>query len=486
VLVCCMGILTVATVLLVRDGPVVSRNELPQKSASIWGTGAPSWWSRIPVETNNHAGTAQVKINGIPVEGAGSAHIKVDGIPVEGLQAPAPAQPVPVPVVVQPPPPYHAWGTKPHDDYVADVGPAVARAAVGVVPGEAPCSRPCSGDGSAAAVPVSAPKVAVVGHAQPPPTHVWGTKPHTDYPETTFPHYRPIQRMPHHWGTRTHEDFAAATFPPYRPIRSPGHHWGTRLHEDFADDVFGKGYHPDPSIPHHWGTREHRDFAEDVFGKGYRPDPSIPHHWGTRSHGDYANDVFRAYRPDPVWDAHWGTHHHKDYVDDVYGHKYHPDPVVDYHWGTRKHLDYASDVYSRPFVSWDMPYGVAAPRAGGFRQDVSPSENRSDVMAKGTEDRLKRWYAWRGVRETGPGGTFKSWWPPGNRQQDVMGEGGNVVPTVRGDEGPNNYRIPWKDYMMQYASDGTQGPPPIAKFADMEKRSSWKVRASSARGAGAG
>jgi hypothetical protein len=241
-----------------------------------------------------------------------------------------------------------------------------------------------------------------------------------------------------------------------------------------ADDVFGRQYRPIPSIRHHWGTRNHRDFTEDVFGRGYHPDSAIPHHWGTRTHGDYADDVFKAYRPDAAWPSHYGTHEHHDYVDDVYARKYKPDPVFPYHWGTRKHEDYADDVFSRPFVSWDMPYGVAAPRAGDFVQDISPSENAGDVMKAGAEDKSKSFYGWKGVQETGPGGTFKSWWPPGNRQQDVMGKGGNAVPTVRGDEGPNNYRIPFKDYLGQYASEGHQGPPAIAHFPDMTPPRSWK------------
>jgi hypothetical protein len=163
-------------------------------------------------------------------------------------------------------------------------------------------------------------------------------------------------------------------------------------------------------------------------------------------------------------------------VRDVYGHAYQPDPVFPYHWGTRKHRDYANDVFDRPFVSWDMPYGVAPPRAGGFTQDISPSENAAQVMKAGAENKSAEWgYGWTGVSETGPGGTFKSWWPPGNRQQDVMGNGGNAVPTIRGDEGPNNYRIPFHDYIAQYANVGNQGPPPIARFADMDKPISWKA-----------
>jgi hypothetical protein len=258
------------------------------------------------------------------------------------------------------------------------------------------------------------------------------------------------------------------------PKPSLKHHWGTRSHVDYADDVFGRRYRPIPSIGHHWGTRNHRDFADDVFGRSYRPDSSIPHHWGTRTHGDYADDVFKAYRPDPAWRSHYGTHEHKDYADDVYGSKYRADPAFPYHWGTRKHNDYADDVFSRPFVSWDMPYGVAAPRAGDFAQDISPSEDKQKVLKDGAEDKSKSWYGWKGVQETGPGGTFKAWWPPGNQQQDVTGKGGNAVPTVRGDEGPNNYRIPFKDYLQQYASEGAQGLAPVAHFDEMTPPQSWQ------------
>ena len=310
-----------------------------------------------------------------------------------------------------------------------------------------------------------------------PPAHHWGTKPHDDYPETTKGPYRPLATVTHHWGTRKHEDYADTVFNAYRPYPMLAHHWGTRKHADFAVDVFGRKYQPDRSLPHlHWGTRYHKDYTNDVFGGHYEPDASIPHHWGTRSHGDYANDVFRQYQPDPSYASHYGTRLHQDYVRDVYGHAYQPDPVFPYHWGTRKHRDYANDVFDRPFVSWDMPYGVAPPRAGGFTQDISPSENAAQVMKAGAENKSAEWgYGWTGVSETGPGGTFKSWWPPGNRQQDVMGNGGNAVPTIRGDEGPNNYRIPFHDYIAQYANVGNQGPPPIARFADMDKPISWKA-----------
>ena len=310
-----------------------------------------------------------------------------------------------------------------------------------------------------------------------PPAHHWGTKPHDDYPETTKGPYRPLATATHHWGTRKHEDYADTVFNAYRPYPMLAHHWGTRKHADFAVDVFGRKYQPDRSLPHlHWGTRYHKDYTNDVFGGHYEPDASIPHHWGTRSHGDYANDVFRQYQPDPSYASHYGTRLHQDYVRDVYGHAYQPDPVFPYHWGTRKHRDYANDVFDRPFVSWDMPYGVAPPRAGGFTQDISPSENAAQVMKAGAENKSAEWgYGWTGVSETGPGGTFKSWWPPGNRQQDVMGNGGNAVPTIRGDEGPNNYRIPFHDYIAQYANVGNQGPPPIARFADMDKPISWKA-----------
>jgi len=310
-----------------------------------------------------------------------------------------------------------------------------------------------------------------------PPAHHWGTKPHDDYPETTKGPYRPLATVTHHWGTRKHEDYADTVFNAYRPYPMLAHHWGTRKHADYAVDVFGRKYQPDRSLPHlHWGTRYHKDYTNDVFGGHYEPDASIPHHWGTRSHGDYANDVFRQYQPDPSYASHYGTRLHQDYVRDVYGHAYQPDPVFPYHWGTRKHRDYANDVFDRPFVSWDMPYGVAPPRAGGFTQDISPSENAAQVMKAGAENKSAEWgYGWTGVSETGPGGTFKSWWPPGNRQQDVMGNGGNAVPTIRGDEGPNNYRIPFHDYIAQYANVGNQGPPPIARFADMDKPISWKA-----------
>ena len=194
-------------------------------------------------------------------------------------------------------------------------------------------------------------------------------------------------------------------------MNSIAHHWGTRNHKDYADDVFQQ-YHPWPTWGHHWGTRTHKDFAQDVFGKGYQPDPSIAHHWGTHEHGDFSNDVFgKGYQPDPAWKSHWGTHEHHDYATDVYSKSYQPDPVFPYHWGTRKHRDYQQDVFSRPFVSWDMPYGVAPPRAGGFVQDISPSENKEEVMKAGAEDKSKQWYGFKGVTETGPGGTFKSWWP---------------------------------------------------------------------------
>ena len=471
----CLGLAALAALLLQRDG-AGGRDELQAAAAvSTWGAGAPGWWSSFPVYTGATYGLAapgspgavpvgvsaalpaagasvsaaaapEIKINGIPVEGAGDAEVKVNGIPVEGLQRAAPAVAAAPVVAVHSTyvPPSHHWGTRPHGDYVA---PAVAAA-----------------------------PVVGVHSTYLPPSHQWGTRPHDDYPETTQGPYRPYPTVTHHWGTRKHEDYADAVFSSYAPYPMLAHHWGTRKHQDFTEDVFGRHYRPDPSIAHHWGTREHTDYTDDVFGRHYRPDPSVPHHWGTRSHGDYANDVFRQYRPDPSWASHYGTRSHHDYVSDVYGHAYQPDPVIPYHWGTRKHADYADDVFDRPFVSWDMPYGVAPPRAGGFAQDISPSENAAAVMRAGAENKSAEWgYGWTGVRETGPGGTFKSWWPPGNRQQDVKGEGGNAVPTVRGDAGPNNYRIPFHEYIAQYANVGNQGPPPIAKFSDMDKPLSWKA-----------
>ena len=344
----------VATVLL-RRGP----GGAPVFAAALQqGT---VFWDGIPVQGVRTRGATA---------GLGDA---VDGIPVEGPAAAPATRTLAVANLV---PPYHAWGTKPHGDYVADVvarplQPAGAAAAfeptVAAAPPTGPCSRGCNRP-AGAVVRATRPVVVVR-----PPPHNWGTKPHGDYVGGTFLPYRPIRFVRHHWGTREHGDFADDVFGKgYRPPSSVAHHWGTREHKDFADDVFGKGYRPPSSVAHHWGTREHKDFADDVFGKGYKPDISIGHHWGTRTHGDYAADVFRKYEPDPRWTSHWGTRGHADYADDVYGHKYEPDPVFAYHWGTRTHRDYADDVYAQPFVSWDMPYGVAAPAAGSFPQVGAP------------------------------------------------------------------------------------------------------------------
>ena len=334
----------VATVLL-RRGP----GGAPVFAAALQqGT---VFWDGIPVQGVRTRGATA---------GLGDA---VDGIPVEGPAAAPATRTLAVANLV---PPYHAWGTKPHGDYVADVvarplQPAGAAAAfaptVAAAPPTGPCSRGCNRP-AGAVVRATRPVVVVR-----PPPHNWGTKPHGDY--------------------------VGGTFLPYRPIRFVRHHWGTREHGDFADDVFGKGYRPPSSVAHHWGTREHKDFADDVFGKGYKPDISIGHHWGTRTHGDYAADVFRKYEPDPRWTSHWGTRGHADYADDVYGHKYEPDPVFAYHWGTRTHRDYADDVYAQPFVSWDMPYGVAAPAAGSFPQ-VGCTLNPTPYTPRTLHDEKKR------------------------------------------------------------------------------------------------
>ena len=46
--------------------------------------------------------------------------------------------------------------------------------------------------------------------------------------------------------------------------------------------------------------------------------------------------------------------------------------------------------------------------------------------------------------------------------------------------GPNNYRIPWTEYISQYTQDGSQGPPPVAHFGDMAPRSAPLTRSASA------
>jgi len=448
-----LGLAALAALLLVQPPSSLGRAELDQEegagaralsSPSYWGQRTPAWWSGIPVYTGAVAEPAtpgspvrlgaalpavpaygvsspEIQINGIPVEGVGNAQLKIDGIPVEGL----PAALAPAFITRSAPPMF----------------PMVA-ANADVKTGTHPQS--------------------------------WVARPHGDYVSKTQTPYVPAGLAVHHWGSKPHDDdYAHTVFKPYTPWHTLAHGWDTRKHVDFAEDVFGKGYKPDSSIPHHWGTRNHEDYAESVFKK-YTPNSIMPHHWGTRNHEDFADSVFKQYTPDPAWTSHYGTRSHVDYETDVYSHKYVPDAVFPYHWGTRRHKDYEDDVFSRPFVSWDMPYGVAPPRAGGFVQDISPSENKKKLMDAGAEDTAKRLYAWRGVQETGPGGTFKSWWPPGNRQQDVMGDGGNTVPTKRGDEGPNNYRIPFKDYIAQYTSRGRQGPPPIADFPDSTPRITWK------------
>jgi len=394
---------SVAAVLLLRQNTFTHFSELGVRSITLnWGKGAPQWWSNIPVDV-----PARAKI---PVVRNDASLFREDGyhdVSPAALQSAAVL--VPSAAVLVPP------------SLPAVVVPTVAPATV---------SFP---------VPSVVPSVAVV-------KHVWGTKPHEDYIESTQAQYKPYVVVKHGWGTRPHNDYSESTQASFKPYPVVKHGWGTRRHDDYVESVQGP-YRPWPRIDHHWGTRLHKDFADDVFGKTYHPDPRIDHHWGTRSHNDFADDVFgKSYHADPSWSSHWGTHQHKDYSEDVYGKAYHADPVVPYHWGTRQHSDYTEDVFSRPFVSWDMPYGVAAPRAGGFVQDISPSENKEEVMRAGAEDKSQDWYGYgkQGVTETGPGGTFKSWWPPGNRQQDVMGNGGNVVPTIRGDQGPNNYRIPFQ------------------------------------------
>lgn len=110
---------------------------------------------------------------------------------------------------------------------------------------------------------------------------------------------------------------------------------------------------------YHWGSKEHKDYAGEVYGAQYKPDAEVQHHWGTKHHDDYADEVYsQAYAPTPQLKLHWGTKKHDDYVDQVYAHAYQPDVALPYHWGTRKHEDYPEDVYGRPFVSWDLPYGV--------------------------------------------------------------------------------------------------------------------------------
>ena len=146
------GLALIAAVLVIRDD---AKRVSLGSVASFWGTGAPGWWSKIPV-----------------VGGSGLPAVKFDGIPVEGLASPPMQRQA---VVVHAAPPYHAWyvrhtgvcrncaatcppsslspraclcvltfgtarGTKPHDDYVGDVVRAVPalRAGVRAVAGTVP------------------------------------------------------------------------------------------------------------------------------------------------------------------------------------------------------------------------------------------------------------------------------------------------------------------------------------------------------------
>lgn len=150
------------------------------------------------------------------------------------------------------------------------------------------------------------------------------------------------------------------------------HHWGTKQHKNYAEDVYAGTYTPDARVVHHWGTRHHDDYGEEVYGAAYEPEPRWKSHWGARRHGDYIDDVYaQRYAPDAVpgesGGALWGARRHNDYIDDVYGGAYHPDMRLRYSYGTRPHNDYADDVYSRPFVSWDAPYGVQPPAKAGAK-----------------------------------------------------------------------------------------------------------------------
>lgn len=80
------GLALIAAVLVIRDD---AKRVSLGSVASFWGTGAPGWWSKIPV-----------------VGGSGLPAVKFDGIPVEGLASPPMQRQA---VVVHAAPPYHAW-----------------------------------------------------------------------------------------------------------------------------------------------------------------------------------------------------------------------------------------------------------------------------------------------------------------------------------------------------------------------------------------
>eukprot|EP00960_Hanusia_phi_P048101 758768-Hanusia_phi.AAC.2 len=93
-----------------------------------------------------------------------------------------------------------------------------------------------------------------------------------------------------------------------------------------------------------------------------------------------------------------------------------------------------------------MPYGVNPPRVASFPQDASSKTLSGMTNHSVAQVNQSVWPPVDlGVRAGERGGTFKVGWMDPQKSTEI--------PLARGEQGSNNYRMAWADYISSYGGD---------------------------------